>query len=160
MASPIFEGRKPTKEMIFGWCKTGAHDKCRVRYGNNRIVCICDCEDHGVNYVQLNKQMSEAEIKEQIAIIDRELAAKEAASRAENRAIQPTSSIWGEQVSRLMEFDEDGTDEHEEYKKTYEYRNNRYELASGFGSSKYEFKEVQDASTIEELESRRLATSY
>lgn len=151
MASPIFEARRPTKEMIFGWCKTGAHDKCRVRYGDNRIVCVCDCEDHGVNYVMLNKQMSEAEIKEQVRIIDEELVKREAESRQENRAIQPGSSIWGEQVSRLMEVDEEGTELNEKYKAGL--RNDRY----GYGGYKSVLQEVQDASTIEELEARRLA---
>ncbi len=135
------------KEMIFGWCKTGKHDKCRVNYGGDRITCICDCKDHGVNWTPANVAMTEEEIKHSIDVINREVAERTAASQLENRAIKSTSTVWGDQVSRLAELDEDGSEIYDKERNT----------TGGYGGYKYLFEEVQDATTIEELERRRLA---
>lgn len=138
--------------MTLGWCKTGHHDKCRVQYGGGRIKCDCECKDHGINYQPINHVMSNAEAKHADAIINNEQFQLSQESAIENRALQPTSSIWGEQMSRLAEMDEEGTDL---YRKRHNYRPDH--LSDGYGGYKYLFTEVEDAANIEELEQRRLS---
>lgn len=157
-----------SKEMVFGWCKNGKHKNCRVQYGGARIVCICDAEEckdvHGIEYKSLNRSMSEAEIKHSIDIINRELAETTRTSNLENagatilagteyknrnRAIKETSTIWGPEISRLNELDEDGSSDYAEPKKYM-----------GYYSDEDLFPEIQDADTIEELERRRLRKDY
>lgn len=144
---------KAPHEMVFGWCKNGKHDACRVRYGDNRIVCSCDapeCADvHGKNYVSFGRVMSQAEVDHADRIIKNELVATTQSSLAENRAIMPTSSIWGEQISNLAEFDEEGSDE---WYSRYDKGTN-----TSYGGYKSVLQEIQDAASIQELEARRLA---
>lgn len=155
--------------MVFGWCKNGKHENCRVTYGGDRIVCVCtanECKDvHGANYIPVRTVMSEAEIKHSINIINRELAETTRSSNIENaraitagteyknknRALKETSTIWGEEVSRLNELDEEGSDYHEPPKYRGYYADDYYGTV---------LKEIQDADTIEELEKRRLAVGY
>lgn len=58
----MIAARKPVKEITFGWCLSDKHEDCRVRYGDN-IVCICDCENHGVNRKQ-SQEESDRQVKE------------------------------------------------------------------------------------------------
>jgi hypothetical protein len=42
-----------------GWCLTNDHRRCPVTFG--RLTCMCDCPDHGVDFVPShpNDQLSE-----------------------------------------------------------------------------------------------------
>jgi hypothetical protein len=147
-----------TKEMVFGWCKNGKHDACRIQYGGDRIVCNCDapeCKDvHGKNYKPIKHVLTDAEIAHADKIIQGELVETTRASNVENRAVRADSSIWGPQISRLAELDEDGSEIQEKYGKIGDATPSN---AMGYGGYKSVLQEIQDASTIEELEARRLA---
>lgn len=131
---------KQSKQMVFMWCKDGLHDQCRKQYGGDRIVCSCDCDTdkHGINYKPISKAMTEEEVKASIASLNQLMVGDAGDGVSENRAVMSTSSVWGDQVK---EGNKSGTT-------TMYYDDSKY---------KYAAKEDPDASTIEELEARRLA---
>jgi hypothetical protein len=129
---------RASKEMIFEWCKGGKHDKCRTQYGGDRIICICDCENHGVNYEPIHKAMTEEEVKASIASLQSIMTVDADGRNVGNRAIQDNSPIWGEQVR-------------EGNKTVTTYANTG-------SSTVYAYREVKDAATIEELKTRRAKT--
>jgi len=130
---------KKSKEMVFAWCKSGDHDKCRRQYGGDRIICICDCDKdlHGLNYKPINKAMTENELNTSLASINAIMTGEGA---SENRAVMSTSSVWGDQVK-------EGNKIGNATATGYNYH--------GTTNTKYEWPEALDAENIQELEERR-----
>lgn len=136
---------RPPKEMIFDWCKSGHHDKCRRQYGGDRIVCICKCEDHGVNYQPINKTMTEEEVKASIASLNSIMVGDAGDGVSENRAVKETSNIWGDQIKEGNKIG------NSDWRKSDTPHYNAAKV------SKYEYKVALDAENITELEARRNA---
>lgn len=137
--------QRQSKEMVFNWCKSDQHDKCRKQYGGGRIVCSCDCnpEVHGTNYKPISKAMTEEEVKASIASLNEIMVGDAGDGVSENRAVMSSSPIWGDQVK--------------EGNKSNTYANtgsSSYNTKPGYNSSYY-YTEKLDAATIEELEERR-----
>ena len=133
---------KASKEMIFEWCKGGKHDKCRTQYGGDRIICVCDCADHGINYEPISKHMTEEEVKASIDSINIIMTGDAGDGMSVgNRALQPGSSVWGDQVR-----------EGNQTIVSYSGKGNQTSYAT---NANYYYKEAHDATTIEELETRR-----
>lgn len=127
---------RQSKQMVFMWCKDGLHDQCRTQYGGDRIVCSCPCgEGHGSNYKPISKTMTEEEVRTSIASLNSLMVGDVGGGVSENRAVQSTSSVWGDQVKE---------------------GNSQPSISgSGYNKTSYKFEERLDAATVEELEKRR-----
>ena len=148
---------KQSKEMVFAWCKSGDHDKCRKQYGGDRIVCVCDCdaETHGKNYMPINKAMTENELNTSLASINAIMFGDAGDGASENRAVKSESPIWGDQVKEGNQAANANV-----YPKIGNAVSHFNETkVSGYNvgtpKSKYEWPEALDAENIEELEKRR-----